>query len=159
MEHHASQGSVTRMPFAVHGVGQGMGAMGRGAAEFGHGHCDVRDLDAQNVHGELHADERLLLARAPLPPSRAPAGYVSHAPATSSATSSFAQHPSSMRGGVFEAAQMGLFPVDAPAPLGLANLVHMRYGWEMSAALQEQREEAFGASSEPPDSSHTGAFS
>jgi hypothetical protein len=152
-EHHASDGSVTRMPFAVHGVGQDMGAMGRGAPAFGH--CDVRDLDTQNVHGELHADERLLLARASLPPSRAPAGYVSHAPASSS----FAQHPSSTRGGVFEAAQMGLFPVDATAPLGLASLAHTRYGWEMSATLLEQREEAFGASSEPPDSSHTGAFS
>jgi hypothetical protein len=151
-ENHASVGSVMRMPFAVHGLGQEMGAMGRGAPAFGH--CDVRGLDAQNVHGELHADERLLLACAPLPPSRSPAGYVSHAPASSS----FAQHPSSIRGGVFEAAQMSLLPVDAPAPLGLASLAHIRYGWEMSAALMEQREEAFGASSEPPDSSHTGTF-
>jgi|LauGreDrversion2_3_1035106.scaffolds.fasta_scaffold21058_1 hypothetical protein len=149
MEHHGSDGSVTRMPFAVHGGGQGMGAMGlglgRGAAAFGP--CDVRDLDAHHVHGELHADQRLLQAGAPLAPSRAPAGHVSHAP-----SSSFAQHPSST------AVQMGLFPVDAPAPFGFSSLAHMRYAWEMSAALQEQREEAFGASSEPPDSSHTGAL-
>jgi hypothetical protein len=146
---HARQ----QMPLAVHAVSEDVGGVGGGAGVFTHrvahrdvAHRDVRQADAA-VHAELqHGNQWLLEARAPLQqqPARAPAGQ---------ASAPFPQQPSSMRAD----AQMGLLPVDAPAPLDMTSLLHMRYGWEMNASLQEQREEAFGIGSEQQGSSHTGA--